>query len=123
MQNLPLLNKIEHHLLSMQVDDSEPLFILYADTKRDIKGTTLDIILTALIRLIYLGFSDCLQEKEGKWQICENITLNDLKKRFEGQSDDEQLKYPIHINEYYFKITQKGEEEENRDIYDSYYSN
>ena len=116
-----VLNRIEHHLLSMQVDDDEPLFILYADTKRDIRGTTLDQILKALVKLLGMGLSECLIKNGGKWQKCENLTLSDLKRRFEGQSEEDKLKYPIHTDEYYFKITAKGKLEEAKKIYDAYY--
>jgi hypothetical protein len=120
------LNKIEHHLLSMQGNESEPLFILYADTIRDYKGATLDIVLESLIKLNTLGYSECIikeeEDEKGKWRICNNLTIGDLKKRFKGQSEEEKVNYPSHTNEYYFQITDKGRKEEAKKIYDTYYS-
>ncbi len=116
-----MLNRIEHHLLSMQCNDIEPLFILYADTKRDIDGTTLDLVLKALLKLVDLGFSECIIHDGEKWKSYRHLTLPDLKKRFEGQTEEEQVEYPMHTDEYYFKITEKGRKEEAKEIYDSYY--
>jgi hypothetical protein len=119
------LNKIEHHLLAMQGNESEPLFVLLADTIRDIKGATLDLVLESLIKLINLGFSECIikedEDEKGRWKACNNLTIDDLMKRFEGQSEEEKLKYPKHTNEYYFRITDKGRKEESNKAYDSYY--
>jgi len=115
------LNSIEHHLLSIQVDDIEPLFILYADTKRDIRGASLDLVLEALMKLIDIGFSECIINRRGRWQQIKNLTLNDLKQRFESQSEEEKLQYPKHTNEYYFKITENGRIEEAKEIYKTYY--
>jgi hypothetical protein len=109
----------------MQSNDSEPLFILYADTIRNYEGATLDLVLESLIKLINLGFSECLikeeEDEKGKWQICSKLTIEDLMKRFEGQSEGEKIKYPSHTNEYYFQITDKGRKEEAKKIYDPYY--
>jgi hypothetical protein len=116
-----ILDRTEHHLLSMQMDDSEPLFILYADTVRDVEGATLDTVLEALIKLINLGFSKCIQKKWGKWRPCENLTLEILKKRFKGLSEEKKKQYPEYISEYYFEITAEGRLEEAKEIYDDYY--
>jgi hypothetical protein len=116
-----ILNHLEHNLLSMQVDDIEPLFILYADTIRDVKGATLDTILQALTKLMNLGYTQCTRNEEGTWHPCNNLTFEDLKNRFEGQSEEEKKQYPMHVNEYYFQITDKGREEEAKTIYDAYY--
>jgi hypothetical protein len=115
------LNRLEHNLLSMQVDDIEPLFILYAETSRDIEGTTLDLVLQALLKLVDMGFSQCLLGVEGKWEPCHKLTLKDLRLRFAGQSEEEQKEYPMHVDEYYFKATDQGKVEEAKAIYDVYY--
>ena len=115
------LNQIEHSLLSMQVDDSEPLFILYADTKRDFENTDLDTILKSIIKLVELGYSKCLVHKDDKWDVYDNISLKDLQDRFAGLSEKEKLEYPIYIDEYYFQITEMGRIEEAKEIYDRYY--
>lgn len=115
-----VLNRLEHNLLSMQIDDIEPLYVLYADTVRDIEGTTLDLILQALIKLVNLGFSECRLEKDDKLRPCKKLTLEDLKKRFAGQSEEERRKYPD-VPEYYFEVTEKGRKEDAKDIYAAYY--
>jgi len=121
-----MLNKIEHNLLTMQVYDSEPLFILVSDTMRDCKEATIELILSSLLRLIELGFSECIrkegEDEQGSWKPCNTLTIKDLTKRFEGQSETEKLKYPSHTNEYYFRITEAGRKEERKSIYDSYYT-
>ena len=122
MSEESVLNRLEHNLLSMQVNDIEPLFTLYSDTSRDVKGATLNLVLQALIKLINLGYSQCIRNnEEGTWYPCNNVTLGDLKKRFEGQSEEEKKQYPMHVNEYYFQLTDQGRIEEAKDIYDSYY--
>jgi hypothetical protein len=122
MSTIPTLSKLEHNLLSMQVNDIEPLFILYADTKRDLPEFTLDDILYALVKLINLGYSQCIQKNEEEnWSQCNNITFNILRNRFQGQSEKESMEYPKHMNEYYFKITDIGREEEAKEIYSQYY--
>lgn len=115
------LNRLEHHLLSMQMDDIEPLFILYADTMRDIKGANLELILQALIKLVNMGFSKCIQHKWGKWRPCKDLSIEKLRRRFAGLSEQKRRKYPEYFCEYYFKITQKGRLEEIKDIYNEYY--
>jgi len=115
------LNRLEHSLLSMQVDDIEPLFILYADTIRDIEGTTLDLVLRALVKLVNLGFSRCILEEEGELRPYKKPTFNELKRRFDGLSEEEKKEYPMNRPEYYFEITEKGRVEEAKEIYDAYY--
>jgi hypothetical protein len=121
MEKTMVLNRLEHHLLSMQVDDIEPLFILYADTMRDIEEANLDLIVQGLAKLIESGYSICKQKKWGKWRLCKDLTVDKLKKRFLGLSEEKRKKYPIHFSEYYFEITETGKLEEKKDIYDVYY--
>lgn len=64
MDKTRILNRLEHHLLSIQMDDIEPLFILYADTIRDVEGANLELVLEALIKLMDMGFSECIIKKE-----------------------------------------------------------
>src|ERR1039458_2425032 len=106
----------------MQTNDLEPLYILYSDAARDIEDANLDLVLQALIRLVTLGFSRCLQKKHETWRPCKAITLEDLKKRFVGLSDQEKKEYPMNTPEYYFEITEKGREEEAKQTYDAYYT-
>ena len=115
------LNRLEHNLLTSQMDDIEPLFVLYAEARRYIEEATLDLVLEALIKLVDMGFSECIIERGGSLKPYEALTLNDLKQRFEGQTEEEKLEYPMHTHEYYFKITEKGRLEEAKDIYDAYY--
>ena len=96
-------------------------YTLYAGTIRDVEGATLDLVLQALIKLVSLGYTQCIRNEEGTWVPCNNVTFEDLKNRFEGQSEEEKKQYPMHVNEYYFQITDKGRAEEAKDIYDAYY--
>ena len=116
------LNKLEHYLLSKLTDDIEPLFILYSDSIRDIRGTSLDLILQSLINLINLNFSNCLQKKWGKWRSCKKLTITTLQKRFAGLSEANRTKYPNNVAEYYFEITEKGRIEQAKEIYDKYHN-
>lgn len=116
------LNRIEHRLLSMHVDDIEPLFVLYSDTIKYMPNITLHQILNALIKLLEMGFSECMVNKDGKWQECQNITIKDLEERFKGDKFSNNFIYdPVYANDYYFRITSKGRLEERKKIYDSYY--
>jgi hypothetical protein len=113
------LNRLEHHLLSMQVDDVEPMFILYADTVRDVKGADLDQVLQALVNLVEMKFSTSYLVEDRRGDKVD-ITLELLRKRFEGMSEDERRRYPS-IPEYYFEITPEGKVEEAKDVYSVYY--
>jgi len=115
-----ILNRLEHHLLSIQVDAVEPLYALYADTNRDIEGATLDLILQALVKLVSMGFSKCLLDEDGELVPYKKLTLDDLRRRFAGLSEEERKKYP-NIPEYFFEITEKGRVEEAKEIYNAYY--
>lgn len=115
-----ILNRLEHHLLSMQGNESEPLFILYADTIRDVEGATLDLVLQALIKLVNLGFSKCILINFGKKQTCESLTFEDLEKRFEGLTEEQKKEYPSG-DEYYFETTDQGRIEEAKEVYNEYY--
>jgi hypothetical protein len=123
MNEEKILNRLEHSLLSMQMDDIEPLFILYADTMRNIEGANLELILQALIKLVNIGFSKCIQHKWGKWRPCNDPSIDKLRHRFDGLSEEKRRKYPEFLCEYYFEITEKGRLEEAKDIYDEYYPN
>lgn len=120
MQNPQTLNKLEHYLLSMQVDAIEPLYVLYSDAKRDIEGANLDLILEALIKLVQTGFSKCYIGN-GDLIPCEKLTLRDLQQRFSDLTEEEKTQYPTH-GEYFFEITKKGKEEELKEIYSDYYA-
>jgi hypothetical protein len=121
MEESQVLNRIEHHLLSKQVDDIEPLFILYADTIRDIEGANLDLILLALIKLTGAGYSNCTQKKWGKWRPCKDLSIETLRRRFTGLSEQKRRKYPMRVSEYYFQATKEGRLEEAKEIYSGYY--
>jgi len=102
------------------MDDIEPMFILYADENRD-EGATLDEVLQALVKLVNLGFSKCrLEENNRIGRVCQNLTVDDLKRRFAGQPEKEQKEYPD-VPEYYFEITEKGRQEEAKEMYEEYY--
>jgi hypothetical protein len=115
------LNRLEHHLLSMQVDDIEPLFILYVDTISYIEEANLDLIVQGLVKLFESGYSICKQKKWGRWRLCKDLREDILKRRFLGLSEEKRKKYTIHFSEYYFEITEKGRLEEQKDIYNVYY--
>ena|ERR1039457_2761162 len=89
----------------MQVDDIEPLFILYADTMRDIQGANLDPILHALVKLVGIGYSKCTQKKWGKWRPCKDLSVETLRRRFMGLSEQKKREYPMRVSEYYFEAT------------------
>lgn len=105
----------------MQPNIPEPLYALYSDTKRDIKGTTIDLALRSLLNLVQLNFCTCLLDKghEG-WTVVDNLTLDNLRQRCNGYLNSSYMGYPD-VEEYWFKITDKGLIEESKDIYDEYY--
>jgi hypothetical protein len=127
MNKQPLLNRLEHNLLAMQMDDEEPLFILYADTMRDIEGATLHLIIQALVKLVRLGFSKCYFVANGdfpsnvEWKPIDKPTIEGLKRHANAYSEEDLKTYPKY-GDYYFQITDKGMIEGAKDIYASYYS-
>jgi hypothetical protein len=119
MKDTKDLSRIEHNLLSMQMEDIEPLFVLYASINRDIEGATLDLILKALIKLVKLDLSHVyIVDTERK--LIPKITLKNLKRRFKDLPKQEWGKYP-ETPEYYFEITEQGRQEEAKQKYDVYY--
>jgi hypothetical protein len=115
----PVLNRLEHYLLSKIVDDIEPLFILYKDATRDIRGITADLVLAALIKLVNSGYVECILKEGSIWKS-RVVTLSDLKNRLRLPVKDS-LAYQLSQDEYYFKITTNGKAEEAEVIYYSYY--
>lgn len=132
MNEKPLLNRLEHSLLSSTANGDDPLHVLYHDAVRDIAGANLYTVLEAMIKLLDLGFLECRISYFGDWRECVKITFADLERQFESHSA-KLLPVPKSIkhmtneyveelaNEYYFKITEKGKLEEAKDIYESYY--
>ncbi len=59
MAEVPTLNRLEHYLLTSQMDDTEPSFVLYRMAMRNVEGATLDLISQALIKLVSMGLSKC----------------------------------------------------------------
>jgi hypothetical protein len=121
MNSGQILSKLEHFLLSTQCNDSEPLFILYSDAVRNMPNATLEMVLKGLLRLFILGYSRVMIVGDGKTRYLSNLSLDELTKRFLGQSEKEKREYPTHVDEYYFEITEKGRQEESKEVYSSYY--
>jgi len=125
MNNQAVLSKLEHHLLSSMMDDIEPLYVLYAETIRDIEEANLDLILEALVKLTESGFIRCFFEDNKPPHArthCKNLTAAQLKKHCSHRSERELQSYPEHrAGEYEFKATPKGEFEAWKDIYKKYY--
>ena len=115
------LTELEYRLLSRQMDDDEPLFILYADITRDFEGITLDSVLQTLVKLVQLGFSKCLvssyvnESREPR----ETVTIEELRRHCEGRSEEDLRQHPD--PEYYFEATKLGRSEALREIYARYY--
>jgi hypothetical protein len=98
------------------------LYILYKDLKRDVSRTTTDQFLKALVKLLVLGFSECITKEKEQWQICSDMNLVKLRERLAFDMTDQRLLFdPFQIDDIYFKITPQGRIEEKKKIYDSYY--
>jgi hypothetical protein len=80
MNNNEVLTIIEHNLLSNQIDDIEPLFILYLDMKRDFPEITTDQVLDALVKLVKMVFSECFFTASAGKQKCNNVSSVLLRK-------------------------------------------
>ncbi len=121
MENQGELNRLEHFILSISVDDIEPLYVIYRQAKDDVPGATIDSIISTLIKLTKLGYLECLIDSHGR-KLCENITENQLKEHCQGKSEHELRDYPFDKNfEYEFRATRAGRVEESNDIYEEYY--
>jgi hypothetical protein len=120
--NKLILDNTEHRLLSMHVDDIEPLFVLYNEIRKSIPRITISLVSKALIKLVNMGFLECFWVTKEKWLKCKSITLNDIEERIKSLTDEENEQYQsIIIDDYYFKITKQGKLEEAKEIYNSYY--
>ena len=115
------LNNLEHNILSLLTNFPTPLYSIYADMMRDFENINLDKILHALVRLVELSLSKCYLVENGRKPI-EKLTIDDLRQRCVGLAEEELRKYPLYTGEYEFEITEKGREEEAKDIYNVYYS-
>ena len=121
-----ILSRLEHNLLSMIAFDEEPLFVLYRDTMRDIEGATLDLIVQTLVKFVRMGFIKCYFITNGHLYVkserkpIDEPTVDELKRHASAYSEEDLRYYPSH-GDYYFQITEKGEAEEAKDIYDIYY--
>ena len=115
------LTELEYRLLSRQMDDDEPLFILYADITRDFEGITLDSVLQTLVKLVQLGFSECTvySYDSDSWESRGAISLEELRRHCEGRTEEDLRQHPD--PEYYFEATKLGRSEALREIYARYY--
>lgn len=115
------LNRLEHNILSLLTNFTVPLYAIYVDMTRDFNRVSLDTILQALVRLVEIKFAECYVVTDIDPKHTEKLTLDDLQQRCSGLSEKELREYPMHAPEYEFKITDKGIEEEAKEIYDAYY--
>ncbi|MDD5082249.1 MAG: hypothetical protein PHU08_02625 [Dehalococcoidales bacterium] len=110
----PLLSFIEYHILEWQVWEPEPSYLVYTWTKRD-TGASPVTIMKGMVNLVKLGFSWSYDVNSIPYQ---KVTLKDLKKDL-AHSDRYMMNH-YYNSEYYFKITEKGEKELTKKIYDTY---
>lgn len=120
MAGTPPLDRLEHYLLTSQMDDIEPLFVLYRGTMREVEGASLDLILHGLVKLVTMGLSKCYMSNS-HLRPCKRVTFEMLQKRFTGQTEEQRKEHPLYKREYYFEITSEGKLEESKAIYDAYY--
>ncbi len=114
-----MLNRLEHLLLTTQMDDWEPLFLLYRVARYRMEGSTLDMILEALVKLFDMHLINAYLVNGGT-KVIEKLIVEELRLHCEGRSEEELSEYPP-TAEYYFKPTKEGRMEEGKDIYASYY--
>jgi len=91
----------------------------------------LDLILEALVKLVDAGLTNCFFQDDkppNTITLCENITIDQLKKHCSNRTEEELREYPEYRDgesdgEYNFEATDKGKLEESKDIYEKYYIN
>jgi hypothetical protein len=118
------LSKFEHYLLSSTLNGLEPLNVLYTDIMNRFPGATLDMIIVALVKLTKMGLVDCYYytgKKSSAKQHCKALTEEQLRKHCSGRSEEDLRNFPDKTGDYEFQATQKGREEEAKDIYNAYY--
>lgn len=114
-----MLNKLEHFLLSSTMNDSEPLHILYKDSLRKFQVIKFDSFIEALAKLFNLGYVEATIEEMGEPE--KELTKDILLEHYRGGLSEKEINIYPDVTEYYFKATQKGREEEAKDMYDKYY--
>ena len=115
-----MLNKLLHLTLGTTTNGWEPIHARYEDALRNFADVTFDCFVESLVNLFNMGYVDCYVEEDTDRPI-NKLTKDELLGHYGGNlSEDEIMSYPNNPV-HYFKATQKGIEEEARDIYDAYY--
>lgn len=119
------LSRLEHFILSSVCDDIEPLHILYADSQRELPNVESGSFIVALQELYRLGLMKpyFFDYERHKYKPLKEVTQESLQKHFSRRSEDKLRQYPDESfgGEYFFEITEKGREEEAKEIYSEYY--
>lgn len=116
-----MLTKLEFIILREQLDDREPLFVLYRAARDYTKGTTLDMIIEAIVSLFNKGFIKAYIYDGGKIEL-ERLTIAELSTHCARRPDKDLREYPLGV-EYLFEPTIEGQIEYEKDIYDIYNTN
>ncbi len=120
------LSRLEHLLLGTMCNEMEPLHALYADSTKEIEGVTVEGVIDGLLHLCQLGLARpyFYSETTGKYEPLAKLAREELLKHCAGRTGKELGRWPDEAfkGEYFFEITEKGREEEAREVYSEYYS-
>ena len=114
-----MLTRLEHFLLSSTMNDSEPLHILYKDALRKFKVVAFNSFIEALVKLFKLGYLETKIEDIGEFET--ELNKKRLLEHYHGGLSEKEINIYPDVTEYYFKVTSKGREEAEKDIYTVYY--
>ena len=113
-----MLSKVEFSIIVETLLRWEPVHVLYKERKE--YGVTFNSLIEALVNLLDLSYVECYAEEDIDRPVA-HLTKDELLEHYGGDLSEEEVdKYPNNV-EYYFKATQKGEDEALKDIYDTYY--
>ncbi|MCX5999312.1 MAG: hypothetical protein NTU41_06890 [Chloroflexi bacterium] len=122
-----MLSEIQHNFVLTCGNDREPLFILYEETMRDVKGANLESVLQDLVLLVRRGFLRCIfRDEHGVTRACDDLSMEELKhyysSRLEQDPEDDPRRpgYTLY-GEYEFRMTTEGAAEAARECYRRYY--
>ena len=113
------LNRLEHAILSLLQNFTCPLYSIYEDMTGGLEGVDISLLWFTLGKMLDSGYIEASRVTDG-WTQITKLTDKDFNRYIQGRSEEDLRNYPLDT-EYEFTITDKGRNEESKDIYEAYY--
>jgi len=101
------------------MNDWERINVVFKDTRRDFPDVTFEQMVEVLVMLLDMGYVDCYMEVESS-PVTE-LHKEEMLEYYGGGLNEREIEIYPKVPAHYFHVTQKGREEEDKDIYDVYY--